>query len=358
MTARRDAFDAALIPGMRAQLAEAYARFRAAEREVISANAPRSAGARAGSYRERDCPCCGAASATAPVALSAHGLDLLDCPACGLTYTRQVMDEAADSARYRASALDLEAMRLRCSGPYLQLESARARYYLDLLASAGGGTPASLLEIGCGTGTLLAEAGARGWRCVGLEPGAAAAAVARERGSGLVIEGYFPQDLPTQPARYDAIVMLDVLEHFAAPRTVLRWVRQRLTPGTGRLLVQVPNWDSPLVRMEGAASSVVVPGHWSYFTPATLPGLLAREGFRPLHDETVVSEADRIAAFPAAERDACIARLRPRLALPGGPATAAWLHAHGLGYKLIGVFAPPAEPGAPGADAGTRPGTA
>jgi 2-polyprenyl-3-methyl-5-hydroxy-6-metoxy-1,4-benzoquinol methylase len=343
MSERRDSFDAALIPGMRERLAAAYTSFRAVERDVIAANALEAGGPVARLYRERDCPCCGAASATAPVALQAHGFELVNCPGCDLTYARQVIDQTADAARYRASALDGEAMRLHCSEPYLQLESARAFYYLDLLASAGAVAPGNLLEVGCGTGTLLLTAQQRGWRCFGLEPGSAAAAVARGRLKDSVIEGYFPQDLPAEPARYDVIVMLDVLEHFASPRELLRQIRERLTPAVGRLLVQVPNWDSPLVRMQGAMSNVVVPGHWSYFTPSTLPALLAREGFHLLHRETVVSEADRIAALPVAELKTCIARLRPGLRLPEGSVTAAWLHAHGLGYKLVAIFASPED---------------
>ena len=56
----RDAFDAALIPGMRDRLAEAYARFRAAERTVVAALAPAEAGGGGiGAYRARaTCPAC------------------------------------------------------------------------------------------------------------------------------------------------------------------------------------------------------------------------------------------------------------------------------------------------------------
>ena len=335
----RNAFDAALIPGMRDRLAEIYVRFRAREEEVSQALAPEPPDGTANVYRTRDCPCCGLPSEGLVPVLHSRGLDLLACPQCGLTYSRQVMEAAADSSRYKASALDAEAIRLRCSGPYLELETARARYYLDTLQSAMRSGPGSLLEIGCGTGTLLTEAQNRGWRCVGLEPGIAAA-VARERGVGCVVDGFFPQDLPPTPERYDAIAMLDVLEHFAEPLQRLHRIRPLLTPGTGLLFVQVPNWDSPLIRMEGATSMIVAPGHWSYFTPVTLPMLAARAGFRLVHIETVVSELDRITVFPATTFQACVAALRPGVDVPEDPPTAGWLHAHGLGYKLVGTFAP------------------
>ena len=166
----RNAFDAALIPGMRDRLAEAYARFRAREREVIRATSRRPADGGSYTYRDRDCPCCGTGSAPLVPVLRAHGLDLLDCPGCGLTYTRQVMDHADDAARYAASDLDEEAMRLRGSDPYLELETARDAYYLARLMDVVP-TPGRLLEVGSGTGTLLLEAGKRGWRALGIEPG-------------------------------------------------------------------------------------------------------------------------------------------------------------------------------------------
>jgi SAM-dependent methyltransferase len=342
----RISFDAGLIPGMRARLAEGYARFRAAEARAIAQAAPPEVGGTLGRYRKRDCPGCGAPPPAASL-LTRHGIDLVVCPGCGLTYTRQVMEESADAARYEASDLDIEAMRLRSSGPYLELETARARYYLDRL-EAGAGARGALLDIGCGTGTTLVEAKARGWQVLGLEPGRAAVEVARARlggvGAAEVLQGYFPAHLPADRQRFDAICILDVLEHFVDPIGFLGLVKRHLSPA-GRLFVQVPNWDSLLVQLEGKASSVICTGHWSHFTPATLPAVLARAGFRMLHLETVVSEIDRIARFPAAERDATLARLRPGsagLAWPDdcGPRSAALLHELGLGYKLIGVFAP------------------
>ncbi len=330
----RAAFDAALLPGMRERLAAAYREFRTQEAALIAALAPPSAGGSTAAYRDRDCPMCGAPHTDAQPVLEAHGLTLLECRGCGLTYTRAVMEEAADAGRYRASALDEALIALRLSDPYLELETARARHYLALLAAHGVAT-GRLLEIGSGFGTLLVEAARQGWQALGLEPGRLGATASRRRGAE-VVEGYFPQDLPYPAMRFDAIAALDVLEHMASPLPFLADIRERLAPG-GRLFIQVPNWDSLLVQLEGAASNVVCPGHWSYFTPATLPALLACAGFRALEVATVQSEIDRQAAFPAEAVVAALGRLRPG---ESGVPDVARLHALGLGYKLVGVFAP------------------
>jgi SAM-dependent methyltransferase len=319
-------FDAASLPGMRERLASEYARFRAAEARQIEVTAPPEAGGVAGAYRSRDCPCCGMSSDDLVPVLRAHGLDLVNCPGCRLTYAKRVMNDDAEAARYARSDLDEAALRLHGSAPYLELESARARYYL----ARTGGRPGHLLEIGCGTGTLLLAAAAAGWTAMGIEPGVAAAGAARARGAR-VVTGWFPGDLPAAPTEFDAICLLDVLEHFADPLRFLRQVRARLAEG-GRLLIQVPNWDSLLVRLEGASSSTVCPGHWSYFTPATLAALLARARFRAIGVETVVSERDRIAAFPPARIEGCV------VGNGSWPLSACELMDRGMGYKILAVF--------------------
>jgi SAM-dependent methyltransferase len=329
----RESFDAALIPGMRDRLADAYARFRAREAEEIQALSPPEVGGTTGAYRQRDCPCCGVGSVEVTPVLRAHGLDLVDCPGCGLTYSRTVLHEAADASRYANSRLEPESVRLRSSAPYLELETARDRYYLGRLME-GGVRHGRLLEIGCGTGTLLLEAERLGWQALGVEPGRAAAQVARERGA-TVVQGWFPADLPADAGPFDAVAVLDVLEHFAEPLRFLTELRTHLSPG-GRLLVQVPNWDSLLVRLEGHRSSVVAPGHWTYFTPRTLTSLLARSGFRVLSIETVVSELDRILIHPPAQIAHWLHALRPTASV--GTLEAKKLHELCLGYKLVGVF--------------------
>jgi 2-polyprenyl-3-methyl-5-hydroxy-6-metoxy-1,4-benzoquinol methylase len=329
-TRERDAFDVALVPGMRDRLADGYARFKAHERTVIAANAAVAGTAHAAAYRERSCPMCGAGWTEAALVLSAHGLDLGTCTPCGFTYSRQVMDESVDAARYQADETEIEAVRLRSSAAYLEVESARARYYLARMRDAGM-PMGRLLEIGCGTGTLLVEAARAGWQTLGVEPGPAAVAVALERGAN-ARPGYFPADLPLDARDMDAIAVLDVLEHMQEPRGFVAKMREYIRPN-GWLFVQVPNFDSLLIRVEGAANSNVCPGHWSYFTPDSLPALLSAEGFAVRHVETVVTEVDRLGALPAADVTQAAQRLRPGSA--PAPLDPAWLLAQHLGYKLV-----------------------
>ena len=326
--AARARFDAGLIPGMRERLAEAYATFRSSEARAIAELSPAAA-----PYHRRDCPLCGAAPPE-QVAVAGHGVELVDCPACAFTYAREVMDPEADAARYTVSDLDQASLALRCSAPYRELETERACYYLATLSTDGFG-PGRLLDIGAGTGAIVLAAARSGWAAQGVEPGARAAAAARGLGAA-VLDGYFPAALePAAP--FDAITLLDVLEHFETPEGLLGDVATHLAPG-GRVFVQVPNWESLLVRLEGGASSTVCPGHWSYFTADTLTRLMAKSGFGVRLVETVVSERDRIARFPRAERESALQSLRPGSSLDLEALDPEALFADGLGYKLIGLF--------------------
>ena len=330
----RDAFDAGSLPGMRERLATLYAGFRKAEAAINRERAPPSSGGRLGEYRDRVCPGCAADPPSGATLVSAHGLAVVACPHCGFVYARNVLESSSDAARYRLSEIDKITMELRDSAPYLELEVARARYYLHRIASVER-QPGALIEIGCGSGTFLVEAAKLGWEALGVEPGLAAAEQARSRGARIAA-GYFPQDLPDPERRVDLVAMLDVLEHIIEPRPFLRDVKARLNPG-GLLFVQVPNWDSLLVQVEGARSTIVAPGHWSYFTRGTLATLLAGEGFHMVHAETVVSEIDRITSYPADEVAGTFLKLRPGLALPR-PLTPLALYDLDLGYKLIAIF--------------------
>ena len=115
--------------------------------------------------------------------------------------------------------------------------------------NVGGFAPAhAVLEIGCGTGIFLAYLAHKGitdFAGIDLDP---------------LVKDHMPEDLAARvtisdvwdylktqpPARFERVVMLDVLEHFSAPEGValLREIGGLLKPG-GQVVVRVPNMSSP-----------------------------------------------------------------------------------------------------------------
>jgi SAM-dependent methyltransferase len=100
---------------------------------------------------------------------------------------------------------------------------------------------ARVLDAGCGSGRTLEELREYGEVC-GIELNPGAAEVARGRGGFDVRIGRLEQ-LPWEPATFDLITCLDVIEHTPDDRATLRELRRVAKPG-GWLLVTVPAYQA------------------------------------------------------------------------------------------------------------------
>jgi SAM-dependent methyltransferase len=92
--------------------------------------------------------------------------------------------------------------------------------------------------LGCGSGGNLAMLADFG-DLVAVEPHDGARNRAIARGLGRVLAGRLPDQVPLGPESFDAVVMLDVLEHVADDAAALATACRLLAPG-GRLLLTVP----------------------------------------------------------------------------------------------------------------------
>ncbi len=170
--------------------------------------------------------------------------------------------------------------------------------YLDALERVVPG--GRLLDVGCAAGLFLDVARGRGWQVQGVEISEHAASVARERrGIDVIVGDVMDVSLPAQ--HFDAVTMLDVLEHIIDPGELLDGVRGLIRPG-GALMLVLPN-DRNLTTMTAMAAhrlslgTVSYPAsrvhqiyHVTYFTPTTIMNLLEAHGFEVVAiapDETV-----------------------------------------------------------------------
>jgi len=96
---------------------------------------------------------------------------------------------------------------------------------------------ARLLELGCGTGNVLAALAEFG-EAVGMETHPDLAAAARAAGLD-VRQGALPDDLVVPPGWADVVLLLDVIEHVADAGAALAAARRALAP-RGLLVVTVP----------------------------------------------------------------------------------------------------------------------
>ncbi len=149
------------------------------------------------------------------------------------------------------------------------------RHHLERLERATGG-PGKLLDVGAGTGILMHLARERGWQPQGIDIcSLTAEKAAREFGLEIVVAPFEEHGFDD---RFDAVTMLDVLEHVVDPLATLRRAYDLLRPG-GAIAIAVPNQRCLLTslvgtyaRMGGPAANdllfrLYVPPHLHYFTP-------------------------------------------------------------------------------------------
>jgi 2-polyprenyl-3-methyl-5-hydroxy-6-metoxy-1,4-benzoquinol methylase len=334
MALDKNSFDAALQNGVRTALAASNNALRQAERTTFNKLLDADGNFLPGASFVRDCPQCGTAHGSAAPILRAHGMQLLRCKTCSLVYSREVIDPDFDRQRYEGGTAANANVALKQNSAYAALERAKAHYVAGRLSQfAGSG---SVLDIGSSNGTFLAEAALAGWSAYGIEINAAAVALCTDQGQNVVC-GEYPAALPSNWAPFDAIAIMDVLEHVTDPLGFLASLRNHLTDD-GWLLVQVPNFSSLLLTIEGGANSNFCHGHWSYFEPETLPALLKKAGFEMHFFETYITELDRALAYPDAKIAAAWHGLTQQTLDNPQALTVDRLHDHLLGYKLFGLF--------------------
>jgi SAM-dependent methyltransferase len=94
-----------------------------------------------------------------------------------------------------------------------------------------------ILDVGCGTGTMIREL-MRFGRAEGIDADAAAIDFCRRRGIEAVRQAS-SLSLPYDASSFDLVTALDVLEHLDDDRTMLEEIRRVLRPG-GTFLLSVP----------------------------------------------------------------------------------------------------------------------
>jgi 2-polyprenyl-3-methyl-5-hydroxy-6-metoxy-1,4-benzoquinol methylase len=160
---------------------------------------------------------------------------------------------------------------------YIAEEAARRVTFRRLLDRVNeSGEPLRVLDVGCGPGLLLDEARRRGWRAHGVDLSAWAVEQARARGidalHGTLEDAAFPA------AHFDAVFMVDVLEHLPDPVGTLLEATRVLRPG-GSLCVVTPDASSAAARLLGSRWWGMLPGHIVLFPHAVTVELVRALGY-------------------------------------------------------------------------------
>jgi SAM-dependent methyltransferase len=222
------------------------------------------------------CVACGGGPARGK--LRVGGVEILECPECGLAWWTPPADfhaesvydgsyfEGADAAHGYDDYGALEAsLRATFAGRLARLPRPQAR--------------ARLLDVGAAFGFAVDEARRAGWLACGIEVSRPAARRAAREAVGRVVVGS-GLSVPFASAAFDAVTLWDVLEHLPDPHAAIAEVRRLLRPG-GRVVLTTGDAGSLVARASGARWHLyTLPEHLFFYTRRSLRALLSAHGLR------------------------------------------------------------------------------
>ena len=214
---------------------------------------------------------------------SVKGFDVIECETCGFKHIIPIPSPDELERVYREEYYSVEKPL------YLERQKEDLDWwnfvYSLRYATFEKSLPAdcrSVLDIGSGPGYFLLHGKTKGWKTLGIEPSAQAAAYSRRMGLE-IIEGYFSERIAASLGSFDVVHMSEVLEHVPDPRHILRLAREQLNQN-GLVCIVVPNDYNPF---QGVLRKILdfqpwwvtPPHHINYFDYESITRLLSANGF-------------------------------------------------------------------------------
>ncbi|WP_274032118.1 class I SAM-dependent methyltransferase [Streptomyces sp. MMBL 11-1] len=150
------------------------------------------------------------------------------------------------------------------------------------------GDPASVLEVGCGTGRALALLAGRGIKATGIDLSPVMVRKVTERWAGTgadFVRGEVLETLAADEATYDAVYSIFGAVWFTDPARLLPLVASRLRPGGVFAFSHppaIPGAYGPQGMYKGGFAGKAMYTYRYSYTPRRWAGLLERAGFRDI----------------------------------------------------------------------------
>jgi SAM-dependent methyltransferase len=230
-------------------------------------------------YNCRSCPICGSSNIEYSYKHCLKPIDgisilmefsVVVCGDCGMTYADSVPNQETINLYYRKFS------KYETGGAEPGNRDIRIA---DFVCAQSFKTSASIVDVGCGSGSLLRELKQRGYSTVtGVELSDINCNYLMESGIPIINKSLFDLTLHDIPEKFDCIILNTVLEHLSDLHTAIR-ILSSLMNDNGVMIITVPNLNffNKNVRFPFEELSME---HINYFTLDSLELLMKLHGYK------------------------------------------------------------------------------
>lgn len=246
---------------------------------------------------ESHCPSCGPNAQNNILFKREDGIGFYQCSECNIQFASPRYTENSLLNLYEGEAWQKNVARFGGDWNYLEWKQKKLHpYYLVQqninLVNRYLQPPTRILDVGCNVGLTVKGLEEKGFLSEGVEPSSLGAEIAHKR-TGITVHNMELSELDSH-AKYDGILMLDVLEHLYNPVQVLKECNQHLNMN-GILFLHVPhhkgvsNRYKQLLHHWGIKKNFKhfgFPAHIYSFDKKSLHKILDKSGFKTIHFES------------------------------------------------------------------------
>lgn len=186
------------------------------------------------------------------------------CDSCNIIFLNPIMDNNSYAEFYNNDKQRKYAQSLTCDNYFSKISYDDIRR-ANFIKNSGFD---DVLDVGAGLSGFVKIVGARG-----IDISEERVRVAQQNGLNVTL-----CDIYNWNDRVETITMFHVLEHIVNPIPFLKRAGELLLPG-GNLVIEVPNHNDILVKVNGYKDFYYQNAHCTYFTPQTIERILNKAGF-------------------------------------------------------------------------------
>lgn len=215
------------------------------------------------------------------------------CRDCGHLYLNPRPSAADLSTIYPPDYYTFAGGGSALVAPFRRLwEARKVRLYHGLI----GDGQRRVLDVGCADGRfleLLRDHGSPEWELVGIDFDERAVAECRRKGFMTYVSRM--EDFEEGHGQFDAVIMLQLIEHVEDPVRICQRVHDLLRPG-GFFIVETPNLGGLDYRVFRRTwwGHYHFPRHWNLFSTPALQRMLEEQGLEVIRSEYLISTSSWI----------------------------------------------------------------